>query len=130
MFAWLITHVLAYNGRGGGNSYNNDNITTLFRYQAYLAGHCMPANWGHHLFNTLRWTETFHVTETHTHINTDMSLRVYSLTSLSKRTQKSKHLQILRAWVLVRPGIELKPPAWSDWHQYIPTRLTRWNCTV
>ena len=48
--------------------------------------------------------------------------RAYGLTSLSEKTQKSNHLQMLeqrqhlllnylRPWVLVRLGIEPEPPA-------------------
>ena len=55
----------------------------------------------------------------------------YSLTSLSEKTRKSNHFQmleqgstfssiILRPWVVVRPGIEPETSRTADW------RLTNW----
>ena len=41
-------------------------ITTLFRCQVLLLAGQRPANWGHHLY-PLRWTETFHMTDTLKH---------------------------------------------------------------
>ena len=65
---------------------------TLFRCQViYLAGQ-KPTNWGHHLYTSLRWTETFHMTDKHT--QTQKSSRAYGLTSFSEKTRKSNHLQM------------------------------------
>ena len=67
---------------------------TLFRCQVYLAGQGLLI--GDTIFTTLRWISTFHMTDTHTQKhNRHMSPRPYGLTSLSKKTERSNHLQML-----------------------------------
>ena len=56
----------------------------------------MAGQIGDTIFTNLRWTETFHKTDTH--INTDISPRTYGLTSLSEKTRKCNHLQMLEKW--------------------------------
>ena len=67
-------------------------MVTLFRCQVYLTGQ-MPSNWGHHLYHCKVDGDLSH--DRHKHIDTNMSPRAYGLTSLSEKTRKSNHLQML-----------------------------------
>ena len=57
---------------------NNNNNHFIIKVSIYLAGQ-RPTNWGHHLYlTTLRWTETFHTTDTrtNTHVSEDLRFNV------------------------------------------------------
>ena len=60
---------------------------TLFR--------CLKSYIGDPIFTTLRRTETFHMTDKYTHTETQKSPRAHGLTSFSRKTRKSNHLQML-----------------------------------
>ena len=75
---------------------NNNNIIIIIRLylgvKSYLAGK-RPTNWGHHLYHSKVDGVLSHYR--HKYINTDMSPRAYGSTSLSEKTRKSNHLQML-----------------------------------
>ena len=66
---------------------------TLFRCQLiYLAGR-RPTNWGHHLYHSKVDGGLSYDRQIHT--QTQKSPRAYGLTSLSEKTRRSNHLQML-----------------------------------
>ena len=69
-------------------------IMTLFKSQVYTTGQ-RPTNRGHHIYHP-KVDRDFSY-DRRTHINTDMSSRIYGLTSLFEKMQKSNHLQDVRA---------------------------------
>ena len=65
----------------------------LFRYQViYLAGQRLT-NWGHHLYHSKVDGNFSHDRQIHT--KTQKSPRAYGLTSISEKTRKFNHLQLL-----------------------------------
>ena len=91
----VATFILFYNK---GDYHFNQNyikiiITTHLGVESYLVGQS-PTNWEHLLYPSKMDREFSH--NRHIHVNTQMSLRAYFLTSLSEKMQKSQnHLQML-----------------------------------
>ena len=67
-------------------------ITLCLGVKSYLANQ-RPTNWRQHLYHSKVDGDLSH--DRHTHINTDMSPKAYGLRSLSEKTRRSNHLQML-----------------------------------
>ena len=116
------------------NKFNNNNNNNNFISVSSLISWPKTRLIGNIIFTTPRWTETFHITNIHTLINTDMSPRVDGLMSFSEKTRKSNHLQMLeqRQHLLLNyfktlsvgpAAIETQPP--TAYTGALPTTLIR-----
>ena len=66
---------------------------TIFRCQVMYSAGQRPTSWGHHLYHSKVDGDLSHDRKIHT--QTQKSPRDYGLTSLSEKTRKSNHLQLL-----------------------------------